>query len=159
MNIVTDSSPLISFAIIGKLDYLSEIFADIFIPQAVYNEITRWNKPYSKALEGFSKNKMKIVQNKLAVNLLRSELDLGEAETIVLALERNIEDILIDDHKGRRIARSKGLSPIGTIGVLIEAKNRGATKAIKLHLDKLIRNKIRISKGLYQKALEVAGEV
>ena len=80
MIIVADSSPLISFAITGKLDILSKIFTDIYIPQAVHDEITSWNKPYSKELKEFSKTRVKIVQNRLAVNMLRSNLDFGEAE-------------------------------------------------------------------------------
>lgn len=158
MIIVADSSPLISFAIIRKLDILSKIFTDIYIPQAVYDEITLWNKPSSKALNEFSKSRVQIVQNRLAVNVLRNDLDLGEAETIVLALEHNIENVLIDEHKGRRIARSHGLFPIGTIGVLIQAKHEKLIRTIKPCLEELVKNKIRISKALYQKALEMAGE-
>ena len=110
MIIVADSSPLISFAILNKL------------------------------------------------NLLSNDLDLGESEAIVLALENNIEDILIDEHKGRKIARTNGLHPIGTIGVLIQAKKLHLIQEVKPLIDKLIKNKIRISNQLYQKALELANE-
>ena len=67
-------------------------------------------------------------------------------------------DILIDEHKGRKIARSNGLYAIGTISVLIKGKKEGYINAIKPFLDNLIKNKIRISKNLYLKALDLASE-
>ena len=56
MIVVADSSPLISFAILGKLDALSQIFTEIYIPEAVYNEVSVWNKPYTDELKDFSQN-------------------------------------------------------------------------------------------------------
>lgn len=158
MIVVADSSPLISFAILGKLDTLSQTFTGIYIPEAVYNEVSVWNKPYTTELKDFSQSRVRVVQNRLAVAMLSNDLDLGEAEVIVLALENNINDILIDDYKGRRIARLNNLYPIGTIGVLLQAKKLGHINDVKSLLDILISNKIRISQQLYQKALKLAGE-
>lgn len=158
MIIVADSSPLISFAIIEKLDILPKIFPEIYIPQAVYNELITWNKPYSDSLKVFAKSRIKQVRNKKEVEILKNELDSGEAEAIVLALENKITEILIDEHKGRNIAKSKGLFPIGTIGVLLKLKNDKHVDLIKPLLYKLMLNNIRISKSLYNKALELAGE-
>jgi predicted nucleic acid-binding protein len=158
MRIVTNSSPLIAFAILNQLDLLTQIFAEIYIPQTVFNEISVWGKPYSRQLRAFSKGKVKSAQNTIAVQFLNKDVDLGEAEAIVLALEIGIEDILIDDPKGRKIAQLNGLYPIGTIGVLLEAKNLGYISQIKPDLDKLIANRIRIGKNLYQQALQLADE-
>ena len=160
MIIVTDSSPLISFALIKRLDLLPKVFKEIYIPKAVYDEIIIWNRPYSTLLKKFAvkENKIKYVKNKPAVNLLRKDLDLGEAEAIALALELNIKNILIDEHKGRKIAASNGLFVVGTIGVLLKAKKEGYIVSVKSLLDELINNKIRISRNLYIKALELAGE-
>ena len=90
--------------------------------------------------------------------LLQKELDLGESEAIVLAKENKIKDILIDEYKGRKIAKETGLFPIGTIGVLLQAKRQKYIKEIKSELDKLIVNHIRISTDLYATALKIAGE-
>ncbi len=119
MIIVSDSSPLISLAILRKLHLLEHFFSDIWIPKAVYDEIAQKGKPYSEELKRFSRNRVKEVQNALAVRLLLDELDIGEAEALVLALENNIADILIDEYRGRKIATSRGLSVIGTVGVLL----------------------------------------
>jgi predicted nucleic acid-binding protein len=58
------------------------------------------DKPYSGELERFSKSRIKGVQNVLAVRMLLNELDIGESEALVLALENNINDILMDEYKG-----------------------------------------------------------
>ena len=158
MIVVSDASPLISLAILDKLDILDQIFNEIVIPTAVYNEITQKNKPHLQALKKFATNRVKQVQNRLAVQLLQRELDIGESEAIVLAKENNISDILIDEYKGRKIAKANGLSPIGTLGVLIQAKKKGTIKAVKPELDNLVANHRKISQKLYDKALELAGE-
>ena len=158
MIIISDSSPLISLAIIRKLHLLEQIFDEIWMPQAVYQEIAKKNKPYSSELERFSENRIKDVQNRLAVQLLLKELDIGEAEAIVLALETNIKDVLIDEYKGRKVAQSCQLETTGTIGVLLQAKKKGLITEVKADLDELICNHCRISQPLYEKALELAGE-
>lgn len=156
--IVADASLLISLAILEKLDVLDQLFDEIYIPVAVYDEIRQENKAYATELKSFAQNRVREVQNQLALQLLKRELDAGEAEAIVLAIESEVPNILIDEHKGRKIAETNGLLPIGMIGVLIRAKRMGLIQAVKPNLDKLIENRRRISKALYVKALELSGE-
>jgi len=158
MRIVTNSSPLIAFAILDRLEWLPLLFSEVCIPPQVLAEISFWSKPYSQMLKVFAKDKVKPIQNQMAVNLLTKDIDLGEAEAIVLALENGIEDILRDDFKGRKLAQLNGLQPIGTVGALLQAKQGGYLNQIKPALDKLIIHKIRIGKNLYQQALQLSGE-
>lgn len=158
MIVVSDSSPLISLAILNKLTILDQLFDEIYIPVAVYDEITQWDKPHSQEIDYFSVDRVKSIQDQSAVQLLRKDLDSGESEAIVLAKENNIADILIDEYKGRKIAIAYGLSPIGTIGVLLQAKKSGIIRELRPELDILIANHRRISPNLYEKALQLAGE-
>ncbi len=158
MNIVTDASPLIALAILQRLDLLAKLFEDVFVPTAVFQEATRQEKPLAEAIYNYLQRKVVTVENRLAVQVLAQDVDLGEAEAIVLALERGLADILIDDAKGRRVAQLHGLYPIGTIGVLLQAKQSGFVGEIKPLLDKLLANRIRISNQLCQQALYLAGE-
>ena len=158
MIIVADSSPLISLAILNKLNILDKIFDKIYIPTAVYNEIVQQNKPYFNELRDFSINRIRPIQNQLAVQILQKELDIGESEAIVLAIEKSVPNILIDEYKGRKVAQINELLPIGSIGVLLQAKKKGIVTEIKPELNKLIVNHRRIAQKLYDKALELADE-
>ena len=68
MKIVADTSPLIAFAILQKLDLLAEIFDEIWLPTAVYQEAVTPDKPHYQAIEQFAKIRVKPVQNHLAVH-------------------------------------------------------------------------------------------
>ena len=158
MIIIADSSPLISFAILDNFEILDIVFDEIYVPVAVFNELTNFKKPYSLKLKEYLKDKVVAVKNIDLVNFLTNEIDLGESEAIVLALEKKIQDILIDDFRGRKIAELNGLSPIGTIGVLLQAKKQRLIKEIKPLLDILIQNDIRIGKSLYTESLVLSSE-
>ena len=77
---------------------------------------------------------------------------------IVLAEEINANAVLIDDLKARKVANLRGLKVIGTIAILLAAKDKGILRVIKPLMDELIKEKIRISKELYDHALELANE-
>lgn len=120
--IIADSSPIISLAIVDKIDLIEKIFVEVLIPQEVYDEITFLEKPYSEKLRDYFKNKIIKVKNLTALEILKDEIDAGEAEAIILAIELGVKEILIDDFKGRKRAELKGLNVYGTFGLLIEAK-------------------------------------
>ena len=143
MRVVSDSSPLIALAKIGSLDILRY---DVVIPKAVFFEITIPRKEYMKELFQWGEDKIVEAKNRTAVEYLELVIGGGEAESIVLAEELNADAVLIDDLKARKIAMIRGLNIIGTIGEL------------KPLMDMLIKQKIRISKELYDHALELAGE-
>ncbi len=155
MKIVSNSSPLIALAKIGKLDIIRH---SVIIPKAVFDEITMPRKEYVKELSNWGSDKVIEVKNKKAVEYLELIIDRGEAETIVLAEELNANAVLVDDLKARKIARLRGLNVIGTIGVLLDAKEKGIIGELKPLLDLLLQKKIRVSRELYDHALEIANE-
>lgn len=159
MIIISDSSPLISLAIIGRLDLLEKLYKEIYVPFAVYKEVTEEEKPFSKELGNFLRDKVKNVSNRLAVEVLVSDIGIGESEAIVLALEEKPDLVLIDDLKARKFAKMNGLEIIGTMGILLEAKENRLIEEIKPLISELILNGIRVSNKIIEITLKAAKEL
>lgn len=162
MIVISDTTPLISLMKIESLDILEKMYKEIIVPKAVYDELII-NVDYQSEIDIIRKCtflQTKIVKENLSVSLLQKQLklDLGESEAIVLANSINADLIIIDERKARSIAKDIGLNVTGTLGILVEAKQRGLVKELRPLLDKLIKNEIRISKRLYQDILELVNE-
>jgi predicted nucleic acid-binding protein len=74
MIIISDSSPLISLAVIEKLNILENLYKEIYVPTAVYEEVVRLDKPFARELKLFFNGKTRRVQNKMAVEILLSDI-------------------------------------------------------------------------------------
>jgi uncharacterized protein len=157
--VVADSSPLIAFAILDKLSILSRIFDELWVPPAVYAESTVAGKPFKDELQAFCNGKIKPVIDTLAVKVLSTQIDLGEAEAIVLAMENGIQNILIDDYRARRTAQASGLFTIGTVGVLVKAKKNGMIASVHNCMEQLSKQGIWISSEIRREALRLANEL
>src|SRR3989338_11538667 len=78
-------------------------------------------------------------------NLLR--IIKGEAETIALALQLAQKEIIIDETAAREAAKSFGIKPIGSLGILLIAyqKNLISKEEINKLLAKMQDSKYRFS--------------
>lgn len=123
MIIVADTTPLISLMKIGHLDLLKKLFGEVKIPIAVYNELVdNSNFPEeSKMIRECEYINSSIVENASDVELLRrsSGLDAGESEAIILSDSLNASLLLMDEVKGRQVAKQMGIPLMGTIGLLL----------------------------------------
>ena len=158
MLIVSDASPIIALAICNKLDLLDKLFDQVFIPQAVFNELTVPNKHKIIEITEWAKSKIVPAKNIAAVTAFSLNLDPGESEAISLYIETGADYLLIDDKKGRTIAARNGVRIIGTMGVLLWAKQKGFLTTVKSTLDILMQTDFRISDILYRQILDRAGE-
>lgn len=159
--IVSDSSPLISLARVGKLDLLHRLYGDLLIPQAVWHEVVVKGVGQSgvEDVKSAAWIKTAAVANYEFVLALQRDLDAGESEAIALALEKKADLLLMDERLGREAAQYFGVRCMGLLGVLTEAKYKGKIETIKPVLD-LLRDRAnyRISVELYQRVLHDAGE-
>ncbi|MEQ9670101.1 DUF3368 domain-containing protein [Coleofasciculus sp. G2-EDA-02] len=162
MRAVTNSSILIALSTIGQLSLLHQRFPDgVFLPQAVWREVVETGKGQPGAQDVASASWLTIrqVTNTSVISLLRIELDEGEAEAIALFAENPVDAILLDEKNARRVARQMGLPVLGTVGILIWAKQQGLIITLKEQLDALQnQGKFRLSQSLYQEALNRVGE-
>ncbi len=160
MIVVSDTSPILNLARIGCLDLLHTLYHRIFIPPAVYAELSVEGFELPDAIQiADAWVTVETPMNRAFVAELHLKLDQGEAEAIALAIERRADLILIDERRGRSIASQHGLSAMGLLGVLLEAKNAGALESVRTTLDRLIQEaRFWIGDDLYRHVLKQAGE-
>lgn len=159
MLIISDTSPITNLIQLDLLLLLKELFNEIIIPKTVYLELCEYE--YQKEIiDKADWIQIKTVTNQDAVTELMSDLDLGEAEAIILSKELNADYLIIDERKGRNTAKNEGLHIIGLLGVLIIAKQKKMIPELKSILQKLM-NEIgfRIHYKLYLKVLEQVDEM
>jgi predicted nucleic acid-binding protein len=93
------------------------------------------------------------------INKLLDDIDLGEAEAIILAETLHADWLLMDETKGRTIAKLYGLRIVGLLGTLLLAKEKGLISSVKEIIDDLINKaKFRVSEELYHKIILTANE-
>ncbi len=161
MIVVSDTSAISNLILIDKLSLLKEVFGEVIIPNKVYSEIIALESlninltEFKSSIFIFTKKISDIeLFNKLILNL-----DDGESEAIVLAKELNADFLLIDEVKGRKVARDFNLKIIGLIGVLLKAKEMKLIPNIKNILDELkINAGFWISEDLYFEILKISDE-
>jgi predicted nucleic acid-binding protein len=85
-------------------------------------------------------------------------MDLGEVETIVLASEINADWVLMDEKKGRRKLTQLNIPKIGTLGILLKAKQLGLISVIKPEIETLQKTGFSISPLVVREILKMAGE-
>lgn len=157
-KVVSNTTPLISLLKLARLDILRELYSEVHIPRAVFQEIEAGRK--KKYYQDLTKNnwiRVVEIQDRQAVKYFL-DLDAGEAEAIVLATEINADLILLDEKLGRFHAKHADLRVTGTIGVLIKAKKQGLIKELRPLLYELTTKDVWINEKLIREILKQVGE-
>jgi predicted nucleic acid-binding protein len=152
VEVISNSSPLIALAQIGRLDLLRDLHPRVLIPTAVAREV----EPSIPELPGCL-----VVQplaGPLRPETVNAAIGPGEHEVISLGLERAAERLILDEQPARRLAAALGLAVIGTVGLLLAAKERGILSKIKPELDRLLAVRFFMDQRLYDRAIGQAGE-
>jgi hypothetical protein len=160
MIVISNTTPLISLSKIGHLEILKKVFGVIYIPPAVYNEVVIRGGKRKGSLEVKKASWIKVqkVKDVLAKQVLAVLLGKGEAETIILGKESSANWVIIDEAMARGVAKETGLRVIGTLGVLVKAKQKGIIKKITPYLEGLVKANFRISPELIKEVLKVSKE-
>jgi hypothetical protein len=127
----------------------------------VFEELTKARSVLAPAIDLTAESWLFVAypQDQKRVRELREDLDPGEAEAIVLAIERSADLLLVDERRGRRTASAAGLTVIGLIGVVALAKRSGLIDQAKPVLDELIHTaRFWIGPDLYAEVLAEMGE-
>jgi len=157
-TVVSNTTPLVTLASIHKLDILKELYSKIYIPNAVLAEIKAGKGKIGyfdiDTIDWIIPRK---ISNVFSMNYL-IDLDKGEAETIILAEELQADIVLIDEKFARDFAKIRGLTLSGSLGVLLEAKNRGIISQIKPLIEKMLANRRYLSEKIILDLLKAVDE-
>jgi len=139
VHVVSNSSILIALSRIGHLWLLEELFNELIVPRAVYDDVVikGAGKPGSHDVAEAKWIKVLDVKDTDTLDELISIIHQGEAEAIELALEIGADLIILDDNSARQTAIIKGLNVVGTLAVLRRAKEKVLISALKPILDAL----------------------
>lgn len=154
MDAVSNATPLIYLARIGKLYLLEEVFDSVLVPGKVYSEVVVIGKEkgyHDAYLVEELVEKGFIEKRNVKLEKLRNvPIGWGEAETIELAAREGITDVLIDEAKARRIARMYALKPKGTMRVLTSSYQKDLLTQMELTnlLEELIKSGYRIREDI-----------
>ena len=156
---IIDSSSLIIFAKINKLDLLVKLYKKIEITREIYRETVEEGliieAPDAKVIKKFiDEGKIKIVELKDKYKRISQELariypqiEIGESSAISLCLQEENKTLIIDEANARKVAKLYRLRPIGSLRVLLDSyKNNIIEEAeLKQVIGEMVNNKFRLS--------------
>ena len=157
MLVVADSSALIALATCDSLEVLLAVYDDAKVPPAVYEEVVNPNKPQAAALEKFLSGRVVEVDTRHWV-LAAGGLGRGEIEAMALYKQLSADVLLIDDRRARMIAEHNHINCVGTLGVLLFAKQKGEIRDVAPYIEKLRLSPLHYGDELLDKVLKLAGE-
>lgn len=147
--IISDTSCLIALDLINKLDILHQLFPEILNTPEVQKEFKKRLPAWIHIQE---------VKNTAKKQEISNLVDAGEASAIALAIETSHAILIIDEKKGRQIAKNYYVTIIGTLRVILLAKQKNIIPAIKPIIAELEENKFRFSKTLVATILKEGRE-
>lgn len=142
MIIICDASPIIALYNIGKLGLLKSVYDEICITDIVHKEVEIPLPDWIKVEKNY---------NIQVYRSLSLQLDEGEASSISLAVEiGEFVELIIDEKKGRRVAKDLGFSTIGLLGVIVKAKRMDKLQLGMPIIEELKLSGFRISDKIVQ---------
>ena len=131
-RVIVNSTPLIVLSNINYLHLLKDLYKDIYIPQAVYDEVTAKNDSACQQIKN-NLNWIHIckIQDQSQKRMYQAKLHDGEVEVMILAQENQNKDlVIIDDNSAKKTAKYLGLTVTGSLGVILKAKKQGLIHSV-----------------------------
>jgi len=157
-NIVLNASPLILLCNSDLSFVLPELFTEIVVPEAVWQEIVHGSHQDRAAQVLPELDWLKKESTNLVPDVVHWDLGAGETEVISFVLNHSGYTPVLDDMLAKKCARSLGLSTLGTGSILILAKERGLIESVGQSLRALQNAGLWITEPVIQMLKEQAGE-
>lgn len=159
--LVADSGPLIALARLDLLALPSRLFAEALVTTTVWQEVTRepWPAERAALIAAREAGQLQVLDDPLEFppTLAGAGLDAGERTAIALALLRQAT-LLVDERRGRISASALGLHVLGTLGLLVRARDAGLIERIRPLADALLASGYFLARPLVERTLAAVGE-
>lgn len=150
---VVNASPIIVLSRIGHESLLFRLATEVVIPQAVADEILS-GPAADHAYQLVSAGRFTIIQPPGILPALSAwDLGAGETEVIATALARPGWSAVIDDRSARKCAVSFGVASLGTLAIIILAKQNNLIPTASDPLRELLAGGFRLDERLIADAL------
>lgn len=147
--VISDTSCLILFQKINQLEILLKVYQTVITTPQIAAEFNETLPSWIKIIS---------VKDQKYLDFLSTQVDIGEASAIALAKELENTLVILDELKGRRLAKKLGLKVTGSLGVIHKAKELGVISAVKPILDKIGETNFRISDKILAELLLLNNE-
>lgn len=126
-SLVVNTGPLIALGLLDHLDLLLLLARRVIVPAPVHEEVIAGGQGDIGVRAYRQATWLEVATPASPIDpLLGAVLDRGESAVIQLAVERTVRRVLIDERKGRRVAREiYNLEVYGTARVLVEGHRAG----------------------------------
>ena len=159
--IVADTGPLVILAKLDHLHLLAKLYAEVRVPETVLREATYLaHRSDAKRIKRFIGGSIRMVAD-LAEDdpaYLHCGLDDGETQAISQAKQAHCP-VLLDEKRGRSVAKTEKVDVLGTVGLLLKAKQTGLIAAVSPLLDQMLAHDYRLAPTLIERAKWLADEI
>ncbi len=156
---VSNTSPLIFLAKLGRLDILRKLAGQVLVPPMVVEEIQHQDDVAARQVLAATQDWLVVDHpSEASHRIIKASLGAGESAAIALAVTRKADRVILDDLDARRFARRLGLNIIGTAGLLLSARLQGDIESLSEEISRLKQKGFFIADELTRKLLAEAGE-
>ena len=157
MILAADASALIALSVCDSLGLLEALFGTVLVPEAVFFEVAAVDKLQSDRVRGYLHGKVRTVDMQRFV-YLDAFADAGETQAMLLYKEVAADYLLIDDKRGRKVAKINQIKTVGSLGVLLQAKRAGLIPRVAPLIAQIAASPVFMGESLIQTVLDLADE-
>lgn len=158
--LVFDTGPLIAFARLGLWSEVHALFNKIYITEQVWEESQFYPDRQDAMIIADLVSAANVCHEVITITAdtsHTSRLGQGELSSIQLAAIKKCP-VVLDDRLARQYAKHRGVPVIGTVGLLLYAKEQGVIASVSDCFDSLVLQHYYLSDELIAKAKQLAGE-
>jgi predicted nucleic acid-binding protein len=158
VTIVSNSSPLISFAKIESFHLLQQLYGSLTISAEVYAEVVVSGARLPGSSETSSSTWIQVKQVKRADDITAAQerfgLGIGELSTLILAKELEADLVILDDLGARRLAQREGFRVQGSMAVLEACFRKGFLADLRGAYEQLLKRGVFFNRELLNRSLQ-----